>query len=102
MTNVRDKLIIISVLLIAMGDMLLMAFRGFDGATVIRDCLLLLASIYKGNPAPSETSTTTETTASGTELKPLTFSTDPAGTTSATHPAPGDHPPRQGESKDAG
>jgi hypothetical protein len=47
--NVRDKLVIIAVTLIALGDMLLMAFKGFDGASIIRDVLLLLGTAYKGN-----------------------------------------------------
>jgi hypothetical protein len=71
-TNVRDKLIIIAVTLIALGDMALMAFRGFDGVTVIRDCLLLLGCIYKGTPTPPASSTTTETTVSSTPAKETT------------------------------
>lgn len=48
MTNVRDKLIIVGVIFIAIGDMALMAFKGFQGETIIRDVLLLLGTAFNG------------------------------------------------------
>jgi hypothetical protein len=54
MTNVRDKMIIIAVTMIALGDMALMAFRGFDGTTIIRDVILLFGTAFGGRPTPPE------------------------------------------------
>jgi len=56
--NVRDKLIIIGVIIIALGDMALMAFRGFQGETIIRDVLLLLGTAFKGIPSPRSSAMT--------------------------------------------